>query len=153
MAAVPPFLFKLPSPFLKRVVALLLFCFMQNLQAAPEQALARIELHTADELYQVLKRSDSLFALAEAGESSPVVFILHGSEAKVFFRQNYSQNKPLVDLAAKLSAFNIVDIKVCKTWMGHHQLQADQLLPFVGTVDNGPAAEQELLLQRNYRYF
>lgn len=153
MAAVHPFLFKQSFFFLKRAVALLLLCFVQSLQAAPEQALARIELHTADELYQVLKRSDSLFALADVGTSSPIVFILHGSEAKVFFRQNYSQNKSLVDLAAMLSAFNIVDIKVCKTWMGHHQLQADQLLPFVGTVDNGPAAEQELLLQRNYRYF
>jgi intracellular sulfur oxidation DsrE/DsrF family protein len=115
--------------------------------------IARIELHTAEELYAVLVRSDQLLQMTRQPSAVPVAFILHGPEARVFFRGQYRQNQKLVDLAAKLSAFNVVDIQVCKTWMGSKGLDERQLLPFVGTVPYGPAEEQRLIRQQSYRYF
>jgi intracellular sulfur oxidation DsrE/DsrF family protein len=115
--------------------------------------IARIELHTAEELYAVLVRSDQLLQISQQLPVTPVAFILHGPEARVFFRDQYQQNQELVDLAAKLSAFNVVDIQVCKTWMGSKGLDEGQLLPFVGTVPFGPAEEQRLIRRQSYRYF
>ncbi|WP_339673594.1 acyl-CoA transferase [Dasania marina] len=115
--------------------------------------LARIELHTAAELYALLQRSEQLFMLSQQTQAVPVAFVLHGPEAEVFFRGQYSRHQNLVDLAAKLSAFNVVEIKVCKTWMAAHRLDEQQLLPFVGTVHLGPAEEQRLLNQQGYNYF
>ena len=115
--------------------------------------IARIELHTADELKKVLRRSGELFDADSGSPATPVVFVLHGPEASVFFRERYRHNQELVDLAAKLTALNVVDIKVCRTWMGSQGLDSSQLLPFVGTVPYGPAAERQLIEQKAYRYF
>ena len=115
--------------------------------------LARIELHTAEELFQALQRSNALFQANNYASQAPVAFVLHGAEAKVFFRNAYQQNQALVDLAAKLSALNVVEIKVCKTWMGVNSLDENQLMPFIGTVRYGPGEEQRLMRQEGYRYF
>lgn len=115
--------------------------------------LARIELHTAAELYDLLQRSQRLFQLSQQAPATPVAFVLHGAEAKVFFRQQYTANQALVDLAAKLSAFKVVDIRVCKTWMGGQSLDESQLLPFIGTVPLGVAEERRLLERQGYNYF
>lgn len=115
--------------------------------------IARLELHTADELLAVLERSNDFFDPSVAQPASPIVFVLHGPEAKVFFREHYNKNRQLVDLAAKLTALKMVDIKVCKVWMGHQGLAEESLMPFVGTVPIGPVEEQRLLTQQAYHYF
>ena len=103
----------------------------------------------------VLERADQLFNSGEfnAGDDTPVAFVLHGPEAEVFFSSRYQSNRALVDLAAKLTAFEVVDIKVCKTWIGGEDLDESQLLPFVGTVPFGPEEERRLLEEENYVYF
>ena len=58
-----------------------------------------------------------------------------------------------MDLAARLSAFKVVDIKVCRTWMGGQRLDESQLPPFVATVPFGPAEEKRLMEEENYVYF
>ena len=114
---------------------------------------ARIELHTAEELMSVLTRSSELFDVAYQSQVSTVVFLLHGPEARIFFRESYHDNRALVDLAAKLTALKVVEIKVCETWMGSENLDRNQLLPFVGTVPYGPAAESYLINKKSYNYF
>jgi len=123
-------------------------------QAAPRYV-ARIQLHTADELMGSLLRAEALQQQGDfkVGEDAPIVFVLHGPEAKALFLDHYNDNKALVDLAARLSAFNVVDIKVCETWMGSHSLDASQLQPFIGTVPYGPAEEKRLLNKEKYIYF
>lgn len=117
--------------------------------------LAHIEVHTVDELNQLLKRSEQLFDSGEliSGKDTPVAFVLHGREASSLFNMNYKDNKALVDLAARLSAFEVVEIKVCKTWMGGKGLDESQLPPFVGTVPLGPAEQRRLLKEESYVYF
>lgn len=124
-------------------------------QHSAAKYLAQIEVHDADELKRLLLRAESLLDSGDfkAGTDTPVAFILHGPEARSLLNANYSKNKILVDLAARLSAFRVVEIKVCKTWMGGEGLDEEQLPPFIATVPFGPAETQRLMQEENYVYF
>jgi hypothetical protein len=80
-------------------------------QQSPVKYLAQIEVHDADELTRLLLRAESLLDVGnfKVGMDTPVAFILHGPEAKSLLSMNYVKNKSLVDLAARLSAFQVVE--------------------------------------------
>lgn len=124
---------------------------------APDERryLAEIELHTEAELLAALQRSQALF---DAGElklhsDQPVRLVLHGPEVFALLLQNYQQHKQTVDLAARLSAFGIVDVKVCETWMRGVKVNPEELPPFIGTVPYAPAEEKRLLDEEGYIWF
>lgn len=98
---------------------------------------ADFEVHTAKELHFALQRAEQyLSEKTVPGEAAkPVAFVLHGAEAGVFLKENYKSNRAVADLAARLSALNLVDIKVCRVWMGGQSIKEDELLPFIDTVD------------------
>jgi hypothetical protein len=119
---------------------------MQKLQAD-------IALHTLDELKQLLDQAEKI-ANGEThyNTDEPIAVVLHGEEIKAFIRSNYRKHKALVDLAARLDAFNVIDVKVCKRWMGVNGVIANQLPPFVEAVPFG-AGERVRLEQAGYAYF
>jgi intracellular sulfur oxidation DsrE/DsrF family protein len=121
----------------------------------PDDYIASIELHTTAELHAVLERADQLLADGVALQSEPasVTFVLHGPEVRSLLRQNYLQNKATVDLAARLSALGVVDIKACETWMGGNGVNPDNLQPFVGTVNYGPSEIRRLVEEEGYIFF
>ncbi len=121
----------------------------------PARFLAHIEVHTVTELQSFLQRAEDLFESGSfrVAEHAPVAFVLHGPEAKALLRSNYRENKQLVDMAARLSAFKVIDIKVCQTWLGGQGLDAEELPPFIGTVPFGPKEERRLLEDGAYVYF
>ncbi|MBE9538278.1 MAG: acyl-CoA transferase [Proteobacteria bacterium] len=114
-----------------------------------------IELHTTAELHEVLARADQLLREGVALQSDPaaVTFILHGPEVRSLLRKNYLENKETVDLAARLSALGVVEVMACKTWMGGNSVAAEDLQPFVGTVDYGPDEIRRLVDDEDYLYF
>ena len=116
---------------------------------------AAIELHTTAELQSVLQRADQLLLDGVALQSDPatVTFILHGPEVRSLLRQNYRQNKSMVDLAARLSALGVVEIMACDTWMGGNSVAVEDLQPFVGTVSYGPSEIRRLVDEEDYLYF
>lgn len=118
-----------------------------------ERYVANILLHSSTELNELLTRAENLFQKDRSYQDAPLVLVLHGPEARIFQRENYASNRALVDKAARLSAFGIIDIRVCETWMGAKELDINTLLPFVGTVPQGVAYEKELLEQQNFVYF
>lgn len=81
-----------------------------------------------------------------AGESQnePVIIVLHGPEALPFIRRNYLEHQSLVDRAAKLQAFNRIELRMCETWMRNNGFDEGDLLPFVGTVPLAPAEVERL---------
>jgi intracellular sulfur oxidation DsrE/DsrF family protein len=148
--------------FLKAAATLcLVLCASVSAQEADrvdtegQQYLAEIELHTAEELHRVLVRADQLLLEGPLPLRSPVpvTFILHGPEVRILLRQNYLNNKATVDLAARLSALGVVDIKACETWMGGASVVAEDLQPFVDTVSYGPSEVSRLVKEQNYLYF
>jgi len=109
---------------------------------------ASVALHTPEELQELFDRAEDYLSENQSySESSPIEVILHGPEVRVFQRKNYGQYKMLVDQAARLDAYNIIDVRVCELWMSADQVQASELPPFVDTVPNGPAYKNQLLKQ------
>ena len=116
--------------------------------------LADIRVHSAEELEKVLSRVNKLFLEGGIDERhDPVVFLLHGEEARTLYKQNYTRNKNVVDLAAKLSAFDVVDIRVCEVWSEGKGLDNNRLQPFVETVPFAPSEKKRLVREEGYQYF
>ncbi|WP_020406082.1 DsrE family protein [Hahella ganghwensis] len=107
--------------------------------------LAKIELHTEGEIADLFERASQLldeessFAFGE-----PIAFVLHGPEVKYFSKDNYREFKGIVDKAAQLDAFRVIDVRVCSTYMKLHNISPESLPPFIEIVPYGPAEERRL---------
>ena len=114
---------------------------MMNVQASAADATAGrfVEVSPANKevLADLLVRIDSL-ASEGLPAFDPVVIVIHGPEAPVFLRRNYVQFKDVVDLAARLDALGLADIRMCETWMRNNGVVRGDLAPFVDTVRFAP---------------
>ncbi|MEM9257204.1 MAG: hypothetical protein AAGA91_17310 [Pseudomonadota bacterium] len=113
---------------------------------------ADITLQNEQEFVQLLERAEQLILAGspvEAGQPR-VTFVLHGPVLRSLLRDDYLENKRLVDLAASLSALEVIDVKACNTWMGLHGLEAGDLQPFVDVVVYGPGEVERLAKTQNY---
>lgn len=111
-----------------------------------------IHAHTPEELAGVLERAQAWSLGFETYPKTPIALVLHGAEAQVFVKKNYQQYKKIVDLAAQLDAYNVVDVRICETWMGYRDVDKNELPPFVDTVPFGPA-EEARLIEAGYQSF
>lgn len=115
---------------------------------------ARILSDSPDEVANALSRAEKLYADGKLPQgANPIAIILHGPEVEIFFKDNYGEYKKIVDLAAKLSAFGVVDVRVCETQSGIMGRGRSSIHPFIGTVPFGPTEVKRLLDQQNYVYF
>lgn len=169
-AVAPRFLFKLLRQSLV-VFAALFFCSALSAQTTtnvaatttarpssfdPESGgiLAEIKINSPHEVEQALKRAEQLFEQgAVSDETGPATFILYGPEVGIFLKENYQQHKTIVDLAARLSAFRVVDIRICEMRLGSMGLDKDAVHPFVSTVPYGPGEVERLIKDEHYSYF
>ena len=123
-----------------------LICLLFSLQTqAEEQFLGQLHAHSPVELSNLLDRAEHWSERTPNYPENAITIVLHGPEAKAFVKDNYEMYRQLVDKAAKLDAFNVVDIKICETWMGMNQIKRSQLPAFVDTVPFGPAEENKLI--------
>ena len=120
---------------------------------------ARINLEKADQVYEALQRAEAYFQTKQQSAAQilpavpPIAFVIYGPDVEIFFRENYSDFKPIVDLAARLSALEVIDIKVCQVSYEKQGLDKSTLLPFVSTVPFGPAEVTRLLEDQQYDFF
>ena len=115
--------------------------------------IAKLNLHTTDEVEQMLRRAEEYVEnIEQYPDFEPIAVILHGPELRAFDRRNYSEFKELVGLAARLEAFNIIDVQVCEVQMMQDGITRGDLPAFVQTVPYGPA-EEKRLIKRGYQYF
>jgi intracellular sulfur oxidation DsrE/DsrF family protein len=138
------------------VVALVtLATLAQDISIEEQYYVADIELHTAEEFRQLLERAEQFLILGDSlpeGEAK-VTLVLHGPVLKSLLRENYLQNKILVDLAASLSAMEVIDVKACSTWMAGNNVSPENLQPFIEIVTYGPAEVERLVENKHYLYF
>ena len=80
----------------------------------------------------------------DAFTQSPVVVILHGEEARSFTRGKYLEKKGLVDRAAMLSAYDLIDVRMCQTWMNENDIKQSDIPPFIETVPYAPEEIERL---------
>ena len=76
--------------------------------------------------------------------SDPVIVILHGSEAGSFTSRGYASNRMLVDQAARLSAYRLIDVRMCETWMMENDVAPEDIPAFIGTVPYAPEEIEKL---------
>ena len=114
-----------------------------------------IELQTLEEFNLLLQRAEQLLLSGEIRQrdEAAVVFVLHGPVLLSLVRENYLSNRQTVDIAARLSALDVIEVKACRAWMGGHGVNEADLQPFVETVSYGPAEVERLVKQDNYLYF
>jgi uncharacterized protein len=98
---------------------------------------AVVKLHTAEELQALLTRAEELSRSVDYRNNEPVRLVLSGDEIAIFVRSSYRGNKALVDLAARLDAFNVVELKVCQNWMARNKVETADLPAFLDPVTNG----------------
>ena len=135
-------------------IFLILPVWGQDVPPGETRYVADIELETTAEFGELLRRASQLLAegvVTQDGEAK-VAFVLHGPVVRDLLRQNYLQNREVVDLAASLSALQVIEIKACQTWMGSNGVNEDDLQPFVETVSFAPG-ELRRLAEKNYIQF
>lgn len=115
--------------------------------------LALIKNNTPSEVEMLFKRANMLADQVDNLSSyEPIVFVLHGEEAHAFRHSNMEQYKSLLKLAEELEARNVIDIRVCETWMRINGVDKSELPSFVDTVPLGPGEERRLR-KEGYLYF
>ena len=132
---------------------------MQPLVEAPQSAvpgyLVRIDQNKPEEVEAALLRAEALYldGATLLPSPPPIALVLHGPEVEIFFRENYKRYKNIVDLAARLTAFQVVDIKICRTRLRFLEQDEASLFPFVGTVAFGPDEIARLTEEEGYVRF
>ena len=106
--------------------------------------------HSMEELQDLLQRVDEISRLDKAGhEDLQIVMILHGPDIEWFRRENYEQNRQLIDLAAQLDSYDVIDMKVCEVAMDNFGVSKEELPTFIESV---PYAPDELKRLTNLGY-
>ena len=122
-------------------------------EGLPDKAVLDISVHTMEELRVLFDRAEQLAMTPRPeGEEASVILVLHGPEVEFFSIKNYEKYKDIVDQAARLDAFDVVDVKICQTMMEIKGIPRDDIPAFIEQVPQGPA-EVEKLLREGYVYF
>ena len=109
-----------------------------------------ISLHDAADLALLLHRLERLVMQPRAQGAMPqIALVLHGPEVEFFALKNYPKYQELVDLAAKLDAFKIIEVKACQTRMKSLGLMDEDMPAFIELVPFGPDEIQQLV-EQNY---
>lgn len=116
--------------------------------------LANIQNHSLEELTQLLDRAGaSLEAVDDFPAGNAIIFILHGPEVRFFEKANFSRYRALVEKAAQLEAFDVIDVQVCERYLREHGISRSQMPAFINIVPNGPLEEARLLEREGYVHF
>jgi uncharacterized protein len=103
------------------------------------QYLFDVSDHTPAELEALLTRAEEIRETHAQGYNDlDIVLVLHGPDINIFRQENYIQHKPLVDLAAKLDAFEIIDMKICETSMSKMGIERSEVPAFIESVPYAP---------------
>ncbi|MBL1142859.1 MAG: hypothetical protein D8M62_12510 [Proteobacteria bacterium] len=106
--------------------------------------------HTIDEFEALLTRAEEVSqAHAPGYEDLKIEMIIHGPDIDWFTQQNYEINRQLVDLAARLDAYDIIDMKVCEKTMTKRGVDREDIPSFIESVPYAPI-EIEKRLQEGY---
>lgn len=107
--------------------------------------------HSREELLTVLKRADEIATTSSSElKQLNIALILHGSDVAWFSRQHYDKNKELIDLAAKLDALEVIDMKICQQSMQKHGIADEDIPAFIERV---PYAPDEITRLQGSGYF
>lgn len=100
--------------------------------------------HSIDELEALLIRAEEVSqAQPKDFEDLEIVMVIHGPDLDFFTTQNHEKNGPLLDVAARLDAVNVIDMKVCETTMSMRGIERHDIPAFIETVPFAPTEIKE----------
>jgi uncharacterized protein len=95
--------------------------------------------HTIEEFQGLLTRAEEVSQIQSDDIGSlKIVMVIHGPDIEWFTQQNYKRNQQLIDLAARLDTYDIIDMKVCEKTMSERGVNREDLPPFIESVPYGP---------------
>lgn len=104
-----------------------------------------VVLHNKDDILKMLRRAEALAMTPNPAERPrQIALVLHGPEIEHFRISSYGENREIVDLAAKLDAFNVIDIKMCNTAMDQLEVNRQEVPAFIEIVPYGPKEVERL---------
>ncbi len=119
----------------------------------PDKIVLDVSVHTIEGLRVLFDRAEKLAMTPRPkGENATLVLVLHGPEVEYFSIRNYDRYKDIVDQAARLDAFDVVDVRICQTMIGARGIERTDIPPFIEQVPYGPG-EVERLRQEGYVAF
>jgi len=102
--------------------------------------------HTIEELEALLVRAEEVSQTHPADfEDLEIVMIIHGPDIDLFTSQNYAENKQLIDLAARLDAYDVIDMKVCEKTMSLRGVDREDIPSFIESVPYAPTEIKQRL--------
>jgi intracellular sulfur oxidation DsrE/DsrF family protein len=126
----------------------------------PENAPGRLEvlphgkyvvdvvLHSYEEIDQLLNKAEEhALRPRPADQHAAIAIVLHGPEIDLFSIRNYQKYQSLVDKAARLDAYNIIDVKMCQTTMRKRGLRNQDVPGFIELVPYAPEEIEQLQQQ------
>lgn len=106
--------------------------------------------HTIKEFEALLTRAEEVSqAHAPGYDDLKIVMVIHGPDIDWFTQQNYESNKQLINLAARLDAYDIIDMKVCEKTMSKRGVDRKDIPSFIESVPYAPV-EIENRLREGY---
>ena len=95
--------------------------------------------HSTQDLKDLLTRADEIAQTSlEHFDDLEIALVIHGPTVEMFMEKNYEKNKELVDLAAKLDAFNVIDLKICEKSLSSRGVSQDEIPSFIEPVPYAP---------------
>ena len=71
--------------------------------------------------------------------------VIHGPDIDLFKKDNYENNQQLIDLAARLDAYDVIDMKVCQRTMEMRGVEREEIPSFIESVPFAPTEIKERL--------
>ncbi|MDH5190046.1 MAG: DsrE family protein [Gammaproteobacteria bacterium] len=120
---------------------------------ADDRVIYDITLHKPEEIRALLERIEKTSKAPRPKQSHPpIALVLHGPEVDIFTIKNYPRYQDIVDKAARLDALGQIEVKMCRTKMGEHNLTEQDIPAFIETVPFGPD-EAARLEEKGYQRF
>lgn len=95
--------------------------------------------HTIEEMESLLVRANDISELEMHDYPDlEIVMIIHGPDIDWFTPKNHERNRKLVNLAEKLDALDIIDMKVCEKTMQSRSIKPEDIPAFIEPVPYAP---------------
>ncbi|MBI2970547.1 MAG: hypothetical protein HYY36_07360 [Gammaproteobacteria bacterium] len=97
------------------------------------------QFHSESELEALLHRADEIARTSPDGPGqTQIALVVHGPSIEHFRQKNYTRNKALIDLAARLDALNVMDVKICEFSLNKAGIPRSEIPAFIESVPFAP---------------
>ncbi|MBI1732489.1 MAG: DsrE family protein [Gammaproteobacteria bacterium] len=107
-----------------------------------------LDQHDDKDLLALLQRADEIArtSLQHFGDLD-IALVIHGPSVQLFTQSAYLEHRELIDLAARLDAFGVIDLKICETSLREAGIADADIPSFIERVPYAP--DEMIRLTRN----